>query len=32
MDEACGLLRAVKKIWKKNYVFSIFGEFVANEV
>ena len=28
VDEACGLLRAVKK----NYVFSIFGEFVANKV
>jgi len=31
-DEACGLFRAVKEILKKNYVFSIFGEFVANEV
>jgi len=31
MDEACGLLRAVKKLEKK-YVFSIFGEFVANKI
>jgi len=28
VDEACSLLRALKK----NYVFSIFGEFVANIV
>jgi hypothetical protein len=32
MDEVCGLLRAIKKIWKKNYGFSIFGNFVANKV
>jgi hypothetical protein len=32
MDEACGLLRAIKNNLEKNYVFSIFGEFVANKV
>jgi hypothetical protein len=31
VDEARGLLRAIKKIWKK-IVFSIFGEYVANKV
>jgi len=31
MDEARGLLRAVKNL-ENNDVFSIFGEFVANEV
>ena len=33
VDEACDLLRAVKKnLEKKKDVFSIFGEFVANKV
>jgi hypothetical protein len=32
VDEACGLLRAVKKNLEKNDVLSIFGEFVANKV
>jgi hypothetical protein len=31
VDEACSLLRDVKKK-KKNYVFAIFGESVANKV
>jgi hypothetical protein len=32
VDEACGLLRAVKQKLEKNYGFSMFGEFVANKV
>jgi len=32
VDEACGLLRAVKNNLEKNDVFSIFGEFVAKKV
>jgi hypothetical protein len=32
VDEACGLLRAVKNNLEKNDVFTIFGEFVANKV
>jgi hypothetical protein len=33
VDEACGLLRAVKiNLEKKNGIFSIFGEFVVNKI
>jgi hypothetical protein len=32
VDEACGLLRAIKQKLETNYGFSILGEFVANKV